>query len=96
VSHVRLRSPFPGCWPKLFCVWPWTERKAADHEAGVVLGQVAFRIKVAHAGLGGHPTIDEVGGRLDARAVLVVGLPLAVAVGGVMKAGRRISNDKRS
>jgi hypothetical protein len=47
-------------------------------------------------GWGADLTIDEVCSHLDARAVLVVGLPLAVAVGDVMKAGRRISNDKRS
>jgi hypothetical protein len=48
---------------------------------------------VTHAGLGAHPTIDEVCSHLDAGAVLVVGLPMAVAVGEMMKAGRLISKD---
>ena len=61
----------PRCWPKLFGFWHWTggREDAADHGAVVVLAQVAFRIKVPHAGLGAaaHPPLQEIRTHLDAR-----------------------------
>jgi hypothetical protein len=59
----------PRCWPKLFCVWPWTEKMAADHEAVVVLAQVASGSRCHMRGWARPPIrpLQEIRTHLDVR-----------------------------